>query len=53
MRLLCRKCSDEIFALGGFILTCWAGWNELERSGRGLLPRSRHEEVIRAWALQE
>lgn len=35
MRLLCRKGSDEICALGGLILTCQAVWSELGRSGVG------------------
>lgn len=35
MRLLCRKGSDEICALGGLILTRWAAWSELGRSGVG------------------
>lgn len=53
MRLLCRKGSDEICALGGLILTCWAAWGELGRSVCvcvcvGVLPRSRHEDVIKA-----
>lgn len=48
MRLLGKKGSDAICALGGLILTCWAAWSDLGRSGGGAVTESRHGDVIKA-----